>query len=221
MPNTILDTPAMDDRLRIRARASRAEIAAGALRGEALRARILSVPFRDRDAWLDEVLGLEPPPPDDPDLPRGAVPYLPCGVEEILAFVRDARLGPADELVDLGSGVGRAVLLAHLLSGAGGLGIEIQEHLVARARALSEDLGITRVSFLHADATRRALDGTHFFLYAPCNGAMLSRLLERIAEVACRRPLVIATVGLDLDEPWLSPQPSSCRALSLYVTRRA
>ena len=211
----------MDDLLRSRARACRAEIAAGQLRGHRLLERIVSVPFVDRDAWVDELFALDPPPPDDPRLPRGAVPYLPCGVEEVLAFLRDAALGPADALVDLGSGAGRMLLLAHLLSDARGTGIEIQQHLVVHARAVTAALGITGVSFTHGDATAQALDGSHFFLYAPCNGDMLVRLLARLAEVARRRSIVVGTVGLELDVPWLVERPTSCRALSLYATARA
>lgn len=209
----------MDDLLRSRARACRADIASGALRGGALLERLLSVPFVDRDVWVDELLALDPPPPDEPGLPRGAVPYLPCGVEEVLAFLRDAALGAADELVDLGSGAGRVLLLAHLVSGARCRGIEIQQHLVARARATAAALGLGAVAFSHGDATAQPLDGSHFFLYAPCNGAMLARLLGRIEEVARRRPIVVATVGLELDEPWLVGRPSSSRALSLYRAR--
>src|SRR4051794_37702232 len=82
----------------------RAEIESGALRGPALLERLLSVPFRDRDSWIDDALGFEEPPPDIPHLPRGSVPYLPSGVEEIQAMVRDVPIRHDDDLVDLGSG---------------------------------------------------------------------------------------------------------------------
>lgn len=214
--HTILDVHAMDDLLVRRARACRAEVASGALRGARLLQELLAVPPGERDGWLDELLGLGPPPPDDPALPRGAVPYLPCGVEEILAFVRDSALGPGDVLVDLGAGAGRVLVLAHLLSGARGTGIELQEHLVDIARAATASLGIEGVTFVHADATELPLEGSHFFLYAPCNGDLLACLVARIAEVARRRPIVVGTVGLELEEPWLRAAASSCHGLSLY-----
>ena len=192
----------------------------GALRGAALLDLLRARPPLERDAWVDELLGIEPPPPDIPDLPRGAVPYLPCGVDEILAMVRDAPVGPGDELVDLGSGLGRVAILAHLLSGARARGIELQRPLVVGARARCAELALAAVTFDHADAADCELDGSVFFLYAPCNGELLARVVRRLAAVARRRPIIVAAVGLELhDLPWLVPRMSSCAALALYDSR--
>jgi SAM-dependent methyltransferase len=211
----------VDDSLRIRAHTARAELATGALRGAALLALVRAVPYRDRDAWVDELLGLAPPPPDVADLPRGAVPYLPCGVDEIVAMVGELPLGPADELVDLGAGLGRVVVLAHLLSGARARGIEIQAPLVERARQLGAALALAAVSFVHADAADAALDGSVFFLYAPFGGDVLARVLRRLEGVARRRPIAIAAVGLELpDAAWLIARSTSSAALTLYESRR-
>ena len=207
----------MDDSLRLRARTARAEIVSGALRGAALLELLLSIPAFDRDVWTDELLGIEEPPPDVPDLPRGSVPYLPCGVEEILAMVREVPVRPEDDLVDLGSGLGRGVILAHLLSGARASGVEIQEPLVRSARARCAALGLASVSFVLADASDAALDGSIFFLYAPFNGEMLRRVLRRLEDVARRRPIVVCAVGLEFhDVPWLLPRKTSSVALTLY-----
>ena len=209
----------MDLSLRRTARIARTELVAGALRGSALIERLLAVPFAERDAWCDELLGLELPPPDVPDLPRGAVPYLPSGVEEILAMVREAPVLGDDELVDLGSGLGRVLILAHLISGARAHGIEIQAPLVAGARGHCAELGLG-VTFTHANAAEVALDGSRFFLYAPCNGGMLASVLDRIQEVAMRRPIVVGTVGFEFhDVAWLIPRETSCRSLMLYDSR--
>lgn len=213
----------MDDALRLRARAARARIESGALRGAALLELLLEVPFRDRDAWVDELLGLAPPPPDIPDLPRDSVPYLPCGVEEIVAVVREAPLRADDVLVDLGSGLGKAVILGHLLSGARALGIELQEHLVRSARASCAALALPSVSFVHGDVSEAAFDGTVFFLYAPFNGATLARVVRRLAEVARRRAIVVCAVGLELPLPLhggaLVQRTASCAAMTLYDAR--
>jgi len=211
----------VDESLRVRARAARAEVASGALRGAALLDQLRAVPARDRDGWVDELLGIEPPPPDVPDLPRGAVPYLPCGVDEIVAMVGEVPLGPDDELVDVGAGLGRVALLAHLLSGAGARGVEIQAPLVERARRCCAALAVTGVSFICADAADCELDGSVFFLYAPCNGELLARVVRRIEAVARRRPIVVAAVDLELPgAPWLRARPASRPALMLYDTRR-
>jgi SAM-dependent methyltransferase len=207
----------MNDSLRLGARTARAGIESGALRGAALLELILSIRPFDRDAWIDELLGIEEPPPDVPDLPRGSVPYLPSGVEEILAMVLEVPVRPGDELVDLGSGLGRVAILAHLLSGARAAGVEIQEPLVRSARARCAALGLAAVSFIHANAADAELDGSVFFLYAPFNGEMLRRVLRRLQDVARRRPIVLCAVGLELrDLPWLRPRSTSSVALTLY-----
>jgi SAM-dependent methyltransferase len=165
-----------------------------AIRRAQLLALLTSIPLGDRDAWVDELLGIESLPPDVPDLPRGSVPYLPCGVEEILALVREVPVRADDTLVDLGSGLGRVVILAHLLSGAAALGVEIQEPLVRSAQQRCAALGLTGVTFVCANAAEVTLDGSIFFLYAPFNGAMLTAVMRRIEEVARRRSIVVCAV---------------------------
>jgi len=197
--------------------AARAGIESGALRGRALFELLRDVPSRDRDGWLDELLGFEDPPPDLATLPRGAVPYLPSGVDEILAMVIEASIQPDDELVDLGSGLGRVVILAHLLSGARACGVEIQEPLVRLATARCAALGLPLVSFVHANAADVELDGSVFFLYAPCNGAMLAGVLRRIETVARRRPIVVCAVDLEFHGvPWLRARPTARVSLAVY-----
>lgn len=205
----------VEDSLRAQALTARAAIIAGSLRGAALFEAIEAIPRIDRDAWVDELLGIEPPPPDV-DLPRGAVPYLPCGIDEVLAMVREVPLRPGDDFVDIGAGLGRAAILVHLLSGARTLGVEIQAALVTRARARCAELGLAGVSFVRGDAAEIALDGSVFLLYAPCNGALLARVVRRLEEVAQRRAITVAAVDLELDAPWLTARPGSRASLTLY-----
>jgi SAM-dependent methyltransferase len=208
--------------LELQTQIARAALESGALRGAALLEALLAIPFRERDRWVDQLLGVEPSPPDMPDLPRGAVPYLPSDVSDIVAMVLEAPLSPADEFVDLGSGLGRVPLLAHLLSGARARGVEIQEHLVRAARARSRALGLRSVSFEHANAAEVELDGSVFFLYAPCNGQMLTAVLGRLEAVARRRPIVVCTVGLEFRGlSWLEPRPTSSVTFCLYDSRVA
>lgn len=207
----------MDEELRLRARTARAAIASGALRGPALLELVRAVPFHDRDDWCDELLGIDGPPPDVPDLPRGAVPYLPCGVDEILRMLAEVPVRAEDALVDLGSGLGRVVILVHLLSRARACGIEIQEPLARSARLRGEALGLGGVSFVHGNAADAELEGTIFFLYAPCNGGMLTAVLRRLEAVARRHAIVVCAVGLEFrDVPWLAPRTTSSVSLAVY-----
>lgn len=181
---------------------------------------MLAVPVTDREAFVDTLLAIPEAPPDQPDLPRGAVPYLPAGVDEVLALVAEIPLRPQDHFVDLGAGLGRVVLLAHLLSGAKASGIEIQAALVAAATHCAQDMGLSQVHFHCGDAASSPLDGSVFFLYSPFTGATLRTVLDRLAGLSAQRPLVIATVGLELPgEAWLRPRASSLPALTIYDRR--
>lgn len=189
----------------------------GTLRGGELRATLLAVPAGDREAFVDTLLAVPEEPPDQPVLPRGSVPYLPAGVDEILAMVAEVPLRRQDRFVDLGSGLGRVVLLAHLLSGAAAHGIEIQAPLVEKAQSCAQTLGLLPVSFQCADAATADLDGTVFFLYSPFTGMTLRRVLDRLAGLPPGRSLTIAAVGLELPgETWLRPRSTSLPALTIY-----
>lgn len=91
--------------------------------------------------------------------PIMAGPYVPSPDTVVSQMLEMAAVGPDDVLIDLGSGDGRIVLTAATLRGARGLGVEIQEKLVAasieaatragvadRARFARQDLFATDVS---------------------------------------------------------------------------
>ena len=207
----------MNDVLRRTAAAARAELKSGALRGAVLLDRLLSVPASERDPWTDELLGLPEPPPDLGDLPAGAVPYLPAGVDEILTMVLEAPLRPDDQLVDLGSGLGRVVLLAHLVSGARACGVELQKPLVDCAMACCAALALADVSFIHANAADVELDGSIFFFYSPFTGETRTRVLRRLEDLARRRPIILCAVGCEISGArWLRRRETSSPALTLY-----
>lgn len=207
----------MDDALIHKARAAHAELRAGTLFGAALRERLLSVPAAERETFTDMLLGLPEPPPDISDLPPGAVPYLPAGVDEILAMVQQVPLRPDDQFVDLGSGLGRVVILSHLLSGARACGVEVQEPLVRCARSCAAALALAGVRFIHENAADAVLDGSVFFFYSPFNGRTLTSVMGRLEDLARRRPLVLCAVGLEFPgERWLRRRDTSSLALTLY-----
>jgi hypothetical protein len=84
----------------------RAQIERGPLNPGQFRAALMAVAPIARDAWVDVALGLGEPPQDGPDLPRGCVPYLPCGIDALLRLVAHAPVRPSDVFVDIGAGVG-------------------------------------------------------------------------------------------------------------------
>ena len=176
----------------------------------AFREALMGVPERERDVWVDRAFGLPDTPPEDgPDLPRGCVPYVPCAVSTLLRMHELAGVGSDDVFVDIGSGVGRATVLTHLLTGASAIGIEIQPELVRHARELAARLGTERVCVVEGDAatlTGHITSGSVFFLYCPFGGARLERVIDQLEALAATRTIRVCTVDMPpLERPWLMP----------------
>jgi hypothetical protein len=184
------------------------------------RAALLSVPSAGRDQWLDSVLGLGELPDDGPELPRGCVPYLPCSVDVLLRIVDRAPIRGSDVFVDVGSGLGRAAILVHLLTGAGAIGLEVQPALALASRGLAARLHLSRVSCVNGDATTLTgliTIGSVFLLYCPFGGDRLAKVLADLESIARTRPLRICAVDLPLPPcPWLTIQGLHPGNLAIY-----
>lgn len=201
----------------------RALVRTGASSPAVFRAELARVPRMERDAWLDEVLGLGAPPDDGPELPRGGVPYLPCPVDAVMATLAHAEVGPGDVFVDIGAGVGRAVALAHLATGAEAIGVEIQEALVGVARGWTSALNLTAVSVVHADAavvTGPVCRGSVFFLYCPFSDDRLVRFVDALEPIARARQIRLGCVDVSLPpRPWLTHAVQPSENVAVYVSR--
>lgn len=191
----------------------RSQLASARPAPEVFRAALMRVPPADRDAWLDVVLGLDSLPDDGPALPRGCVPYLPCGVDALLRMVEHAEVGDSDVFVDIGAGVGRAAALVQLLTGASAIGLEIQLGLVRAARELMARASGLRVEVIEGDAAARTglvASGSVFFLYCPFSGERLEKVLGELEVIARTRQIRVCCVDLPLPpRAWLelvSPQ---------------
>jgi SAM-dependent methyltransferase len=186
----------------------------------AFRQALTLVPPGERDAWLDRVFDLDGIPADGPQLPRGCVPYLPCPVDALLRMVEQARVQASDVFVDLGSGVGRAAALVHLLTGAATIGIEIQPALVLAARGLASRVKGLRFSPVEGDATRLAghmTIGSIFFMYCPFGADRLEGVLDELEPIAHTRPIRVCSVDLPLPHrPWLTPAAPPSDDLAIY-----
>jgi SAM-dependent methyltransferase len=208
----------MDERHLRSAEEFRRRIAEGAHDRFGFRAALLAVPVAARDAWLDRVLGLGELP-DDGELPRGCVPYLPCSVDALIEIVDRAAIGPDDCFVDVGSGVGRATAFVHLLSGAAAVGIEIQPALADAAREVARAVS-PRISIVHGDAAELAGGvriGSVFFLYCPFGGERLQRVLTDLEAIARTRPIRVCCVDLPLPAcAWLVEESEGSGAVTIY-----
>lgn len=80
------------------------------------------------------------------------VPFITSPDNVTLEMLRIASVGPADHVIDLGSGDGRIVIVAAKRFGASGLGVEIVPELVQRSLRSARDAGVAgRVSFVEQD----------------------------------------------------------------------
>jgi len=94
--------------------------------------------------WLAALAG--------PAAAQDEVPFVTTPDAVTLAMLQLAAVGPADRLVDLGSGDGRIVITAARRFGARGLGVEIVPDLVALSRANARAAGVAdRAEFREQD----------------------------------------------------------------------
>lgn len=80
------------------------------------------------------------------------VPFIVTPDHVTLAMLELARVGPADTVLDLGSGDGRIVITAARRFGARGLGVELVPELVQRSRDFARRAGVAeRAEFREQD----------------------------------------------------------------------
>lgn len=86
------------------------------------------------------------------------VPFITTPDQVTLAMLELAGVGPADHVIDLGSGDGRIVITAARRFGASGLGVEIVPELVTQSRDNANRAGVAaRVEFREQDLFRTDL----------------------------------------------------------------
>lgn len=173
----------------------------GGLTPQQFRSALLDVPARDRDTFVDTLLEFDVPD-DSAALPKGCVPYLPCAVDALLDVVTATKLGPTDVLVDVGSGVGRALAVLHLLSGAKAIGIEVQPDLVRSARAVRTRFPSLDLETIEAEVHGALpVRGSVYFAYCPFSGARFEAFVDSLQSAG---PFRLACVDVThLPRPWL------------------
>jgi SAM-dependent methyltransferase len=182
----------------------------------ALLAWLASLPDEERDREVEARLGIgsaDPTPPGE-----HLIGHHPSGVDAIRDVVDLVPITERDVVIDLGSGLGKVALLIKILSGATVRGIEIQPALVARAEASAARLGVD-VAFEVGDVREARLDdGNVFFAYLPFIGPALAQVVARLEAVARQGPIVVVTLGCDLDRiaPWLRRRPLESFWLAVY-----
>jgi hypothetical protein len=92
--------------------------------------------------WIPLALALLAPAAGAQD-GRGDVVYVPTPQVVVDEMLRLAKVGPADYLIDLGSGDGRIVITAVKKHGARGFGVDLDTHLLKIANASAKQEGVT------------------------------------------------------------------------------
>jgi SAM-dependent methyltransferase len=181
----------------------RERIAGGHFDRAAFLSELEQHPLELRNHWVEEALGIAYPPLQLRQLPQELVSYSPSGVAEVLFMLDSAALGPGHTVVDLGSGLGKVVLLAALLSGAQAIGIELDPVLVAAARSAASELGLDHARFLEGDLRSIPLPQADvYYMFIPLQRS--AQLLQRLEPIARQRSFLLYAQGLELSQtPWL------------------
>lgn len=142
------------------------------------------------------------------------VAYQPTPGRVILALVERAALSSSDVLCDLGSGLGWVVIVSALLSGAQGIGVELEPAYAAYANTCAQQLGLSQLRFITADAREAPLRAANvFYLYTPFRGSLLEHMLRRLEQEARTRQIRVCSYGPCTPtvalSPWLRLQSPS------------
>lgn len=174
----------------------RSRIASGGLRRSGLREVFDAIPALERDHFVEEVLGIAYPPLDEGAPGTDLMSYAPSGYDEIVCAFDQSRLASDDAFLDLGAGLGKAVMLAELLTGAVSVGIEYDEQLCSLGNDACRELGLQGERLRAQDARElSSFDADVVFMYLPFSGEVLAGVLERL--FVCP-PRCLCTGALDL-----------------------
>jgi len=117
-------------------------------------------------------------------------------VRVLLDLIDHVSLAASDCFFDLGSGLGRAALLVHWLSGVRARGVEVQPEYHAFADSLAGEFRLERVRFERADVRDADLsEGTVFYLFTPFKGRILDALWAKLQQEARSRAIRVCTYG--------------------------
>lgn len=178
------------------------------------------------DDLLDGILELRGELSFTPLPSQNMVMYVPTPARVILSAVDSIGLKPEDVFYDVGSGLGRVAILAHLISGAKVKGVEIDPDHHQRACHYASKLRLSNVEFINADARDIEYDdGTVFFMYTPFMGDIFQAVLDKLGQLAERRPICLCTYGpcttWAAQQPWLRSDSGETFASFAAVTFRS
>ncbi|MGY4385362.1 hypothetical protein ACVWYN_002400 [Pedobacter sp. UYP24] len=106
------------------------------------------------------------------------------------------KINHDDVFFDIGCGVGQAVILVNLISGAKAIGIEFEPEFCNYGTEVALKLELKDTSFFNEDARNADYStGTVFFLYTPFIGKMMQEVLVLLHQVSLKKEIRIFTYG--------------------------
>lgn len=170
--------------------------------------------YDEPDVFINQLLTNQLPPIETREREAEMVYYQKTPVSVVLELVKKARFKPGDVFFDLGSGLGQATILVHLLAGVLSKGIEFEPALCSYATTCAADLHLKNVAFINTDARiADYTEGTVFFMYTPFHGDIMEAVLQKLKEEANKRPIKIFTYGpcvaQVVQEDWLTKMNES------------
>jgi SAM-dependent methyltransferase len=149
-------------------------------------------------------------------LPQPAVRYVPSPQSVVDAMLELAHVTSADVVYDLGSGDGRIPITAAQRYGARGVGVEIEQRLVAEARDNARKAGVAdRVLFFNGDLFEfdvRPATVVALFLLPRMNQELAPKLRRDL-----RPGSRIVTHMFDLGPDWPPEQSQDVSGLTIYL----
>jgi len=152
--------------------------------------------YENLDVLIEGVLMPLPHPDPTSERAYGMVRYEPTPVSVILELFDLIPFSRRDIFFDLGSGLGKVVMLLHLLAQVPCIGVEFEPAYYGYAVSRAAQLGLTGARFINADA--REVDysmGTVFYLFNPFGGEIFGSVLTKFEEEAHARQITICSYG--------------------------
>jgi Histone methylation protein DOT1 len=148
------------------------------------------------DIFLDGVLTYQSLPAELQGREPGMIYYQKTPARIVLELVNKAAFEPQDVFFDLGSGLGQVPILVNLFSSVISKGVEFEPAFCRYAKSCADDLQLTDVEFINADARYADYSsGTVFFMYTPFEEKMLQQTLLNLKGEAKKRKIRIFTFG--------------------------
>jgi SAM-dependent methyltransferase len=151
-------------------------------------------------------------------LPQPGVRYVPTPQSVVDAMLELAHVTRADVVYDLGSGDGRIPITAAQRYGARGVGVEIEQRLVAESNVNARKARVENlVTFIHGDLFETDITPATvvaLFLLPRMNQDLLPRLRHDL-----RPGARIITHGADLGPTWPPDEERDIGGLMIHLWR--